>query len=1088
MIASIITWSVRNRGMVLLATALIGIAGLYTVKTIGVDAIPDLSDVQVIVFTEYPGQAPQVVEDQVTYPLTTAMLSVPFAKVVRGYSFFGLSFVYVIFEDGTDLYWARSRVLEYLNFVRNKLPATVSPQLGPDATGVGWGYMYALVSGPYCADYPSGIFVDDPGERLLRVPHTAQVGAEKTSRAVTDPASFDWYAKRDDAPEELRDSLRLMRALPGSVAQCPVGGGALVQPDVDLSDLRSLQDWYLRFELTAVSGISEIASLGGFVRQYQVQVDPNRLLAYGISLEKVRNAIKSSNSDVGGRVIEASETEYMVRGIGYIRDLEDIRQVSLGATEAGTPIFLGDVGRVEIGPDIRRGLADWNGEGEVVGGIAVMRFGENAYQVIGRVKERLGELRAGLPPGVDVVAAYDRSSLIERAVESLSDKLVEEIIVVALVCAIFLLHLPSAFVAVIVLPLGVLASLMVMNLMGMNANIMSLGGIAIAIGVMVDASVVMLENAHKHLSRAGSGKSRVDAILDAATEVGPALFYSLLIITVSFMPVFALEGQSGRMFRPLAYTKTFAIAASAVIAITVIPALMVYLLRGRIPSEERNPLSRLFIAIYRPVAIFALRHRLATVLTAVAIIVLTALPLFGVQSLTTRVRPTLTAMVEPSRALPLRRIGAAGGWIVSQAQAWFPGLGSEFMPPLNEGDLLYMPTTDPGVSITKAREILQQTDKLIATFPEVHHVFGKIGRAETATDPAPLSMVETTVMLEPDKERWRTIGTDRFFSDWPAPLRDLLAAVWPLARPITVAELVYGYQGADGERVRGMNEVVALPGLTNAWTMPIKTRIDMLSTGIKTPVGIKIMGPDLAELARLAEEAAGVVRVLPGTLSAYAEKAVGGNYLDFEIDRLEVARYGLSIENVQNVIMSAMGGMNVTYTVEGLERYPVNLRYPRELRDNRAALERTLIATPSGAQVPIGQLATIRVHKGPPVIKSENARRTAWVYVDLAGIDVGSYVKSAREAVADGVVLPEGYSVVWSGQYEYMQKAAARLRILVPLALAVIFILLFVHFGNLTEAMIVMLGLPFAMVGGVWLLWGLDFWGRMTGGEPYNLS
>jgi Cu(I)/Ag(I) efflux system membrane protein CusA/SilA len=1082
MIARIIEYSVRNRGIVLLGASVAAIAGILSLYTIRLDAIPDLSDVQVIVFTEYPGQAPQVVEDQVTYPLTTSMLSVPFAKVVRGYSFFGLSFVYIIFEDGTDIYWARSRVLEYLNFARNKLPSTVSPQLGPDATGVGWIYQYVLAAGNYCIDYPNGIWAHDPEGDLSRIQRPDSGGLDPSY------ADVDWYARVEDAPADERGTLVKIRALPTSFDRCPVDESQVASAGQDLSDLRSLQDWYLRYELAAVEGVSEVASIGGFVRQYQVTVDPNRLLAYGISIGRVRAAIRRSNIDVGGRVIETSETEYMVRGLGYIRNLEDIRLISLGATSAGSPIYLGDIATVEFGPDIRRGLADWNGEGETVGGIVIMRFGENAYQVIGRTDKRLQELEDGLPPGVGIQVAYDRSALIERAVHTLQEKLIEEMAVVALVCVIFLLHLRSALVAVFTLPLGVLLSVAAMNWLGINANIMSLGGIAIAIGVMVDASVVMVENAHKHLERDAGKKPHREIIIAAACEVGPALFYSLLIIVVSFLPVFALGEQSGRLFRPLAYTKTFAMGFSSLLAITVIPVLMEVFIRGKIRSEDKNPVSRVLIRIYRPILGAVLVRRTATLIAAAFVLVLTVLPLVGLGPIADRVEPALVRWSEQPTPLAFRRLATGAKALLTTAAEFFPGLGSEFMPPLSEGDLLYMPTTDPGISVTKAKEILQQTDKLIATFPEVHHVFGKIGRADTATDPAPLSMIETTVMLEQDKSRWRNVSVDRFFSNWPRPLRDVLGVILPLERKITTKELVYGYSDASGAHVSGLNDVVQLPGLTNAWTMPIKTRIDMLSTGIKTPVGIKIMGPDLDVLGRLAEETAAIVRALPGTLSAYPEKTVGGNYFDFELDREQLARYALTIEDVQDVIMSAMGGMNVTYTVEGLERYPVNLRYPRELRDNRAALERTLIATPTGAQVPISQLAHIQIRKGPPVIKSENARRTAWIYVDLAGIDVGSYVENAKQAVAEGVSLPSGYSIVWSGQYEYMQEAAARLKILIPLAVLVIFLLLYMHFGNLVESCVVMLSLPFALVGGVWLLWFLDLLAKFTGAEAYNLS
>ena len=1077
MIGRLIDLSVRNRGIVVMVTAALAAAGVMAMYNLRLDAIPDLSDVQVIVMTEYPGQSPQVVEDQVTYPLTTAMLSVPYAEVVRGYSFFGLSFVYLIFEDGTDLYWARSRVLEYLNFVRNQLPASVSPRLGPDATAVGWVYQYVIESGYYCPGYEDGLWAHDPDGQLGRL-----------HRSNAEEAGVDWYGAAEDAPKEQRQALVRVRVLPPGTERCPVGGGPTSAAASDLSDLRSLQDWYLRYELAAVDGVSEVASIGGFVRQYQVTVDPNRLLAYGVSIQSVREAIRRSNSDVGGRVVEESETEYMVRGLGYIRGTDDLRRVSLGATDSGSPIYLEDVATVGTGPDIRRGIGEWNGGGEAVGGIVLARFGENPYRVISRVKMRIDELQSGLPPGVGVTVAYDRSQLIERVVGTLRSKLLEEMTAVALVCLLFLFHLRSALVAIVALPLGVLMSVALMNFIGVNANVMSLGGIAIAIGVMVDASVVMVENAHRKIELDGRDRPRIEVIAEAAREVGPALFYSLVIITVSFLPVFALGQESGRLFRPLAYTKTFAMGFSALVAVTVTPVLMTYLVRGRISSQQRNPLARGLMRLYRPVIAWAFTDRRRTVRWAVAVVALTVLPLVGIGSISSRLGPGLEDLQDSSHIRPVRRLAAGAAAFLGAGQALFPGLGREFMPPLNEGDLLYMPTTDPGVSVTKAREILQQTDKLIASFPEVHHVFGKIGRAETATDPAPLSMLETTIVLEPERERWRRRSVERFFSSWPFFLRTPLSWLLPLERPITTEELIYGWDRSAGEHVAGLNDTVRLPGLTNAWTMPIKTRIDMLSTGIKTPVGIKVMGPRLDRLEELAENVAVAVRPLDGTVSAYAEKALGGNYLDFEIDREEVARYGLTIADLQEVIMSAMGGMNVTFTVEGLERYPVNLRYPRELRDDRSALERTLIATPTGAQVPISQLTKIRVHKGPPVIKSENARRTAWVYVDIAGVDVGSYVSAAKRAVADAVRLPPGYSLVWSGQYEYMREAASRLRVLVPAAVLLILVLLYFHFGNFRESLIVMLGLPFALAGGVWLIWALDHWAAMSGGQPYNLS
>jgi Cu(I)/Ag(I) efflux system membrane protein CusA/SilA len=941
MLNRIIEASLRNRFLVVLVTLFAIGWGVYAMVNIPLDAIPDLSDVQVIIFTEFPGQAPQVVEDQVTYPLTTAMLSVPFAKVVRGYSFFGLSFVYVIFEDGTDMYWARSRVLEYLNFVSGRLPNGVTPSLGPDATGVGWVFEYVVE--------------DKSGNH-------------------------------------------------------------------DLAELRSIQDWYLRYELTSVPGVSEVASIGGFVKQYQVTVDPNKMLAYNVSLQKVRKAIRRSNNDVGGRLIEMGEMEFMVRGLGYISSLEDIRNVPVSVNENGTPVTVRDIATVELGPELRRGLAEWNGEGEIVGGIVVMRYGENALTVIERVKKKLESLKPGLPEGVEIHVAYDRSSLINRAIDNLTTKLIEEMAVVALVCVIFLLHFRSALVAIFTLPMGILISFIVMHNQGIDSNIMSLGGIAIAIGAMVDAAIVMIENAHKHLERDQEKKPHLEIILDASKEVGPALFYSLLIITLSFLPVFTLEAQEGRLFKPLAFTKTFAMAASAFLAITIIPVLMSFFIRGKIRPEEKNPVSRVLIWLYRPVIDWVLKNKVSTLVIAGAILLMTVFPFHSLvlsrfsedpQSLTYK------SLVKLDTLFPLEKIG------------------SEFMPPLYEGDLLYMPTTLPGVSVAKARELLQQTDKIIKTFPEVHHVFGKVGRAETATDPAPISMIETTIMLKPESE-WRPGMT-------PEKLVDEL------------------------------NAAVKFPGLTNAWTMPIKTRIDMLSTGIKTPVGIKVAGDDLETLEMLGKQIESVVRDLPGTLSVFAERVAGGNYLDFDIDREASSRYGLTVGDVQDVIMSAVGGMNVTHTVEGLERYPVNVRYGRELRDNIPALRRVLIPTPSGAQVPIGQLADIRIRKGPPGIKSENARLNAWIYVDIKDIDVGTYVKRAQQKVLETVAMPPGYSLVWSGQYEYMLRAEERLKLVIPVTLCIIFVLLFLNFGNLTESVIVMLSLPFAMVGGIWLMYLLDY-------------
>ena len=910
MLNRIIEWSLRNQLFVVIALMFAILAGVWAVKEIRLDAIPDLSDVQVIIYTDYPGQAPQVVEDQVTYPITSKMLAVPYAKVVRGYSFFGLSFVYVIFEDGTDLYWARSRVLEYLSGLANDLPPGISPQLGPDATGVGWAFMYVLNS-------------------------------EERS----------------------------------------------------LAELRSYQDWYLKYGLSAVDGVSEVASVGGFVRQYQVEVDPVKLRAYGVPLQKVKMAIKSSNNDVGGRVVESGEREYMVRGLGYVEGIEDLEAVVLGTGPGGTPLLLKDVANVTIGPDIRRGLAEWNGEGETVGGIVVVRYGADTLETIDRVKEKLAELEEGLPDDIEISVAYDRTDLIEESVETLTHTLIEESIIVALVCIVFLFHFRSAFVAILSIPVSILIAFVVMKFQGLGANIMSLGGIAISIGVLVDAAVIMVENAHKHYDEWKGERSHFEIILRSAQEVGPTLFFTLLVITVSFMPVFTLQAQEGRLFKPLAFTKTYSMAASALLAVTVIPVLMFWFVRGKIHSEERHPVSRLLQRLYTPVLNASIRWRWPVVILAVVVLAATLIPM--------------------------------------------QDIGSEFMPPLWEGDLLYMPTTFPGISITKAKEILQQTDKILATFPEVESVFGKIGRARTATDPAPLSMIETTIILK-DRSEWREGMT-----------KDKL--------------------------IEEMDRAIQFPGLTNAWTMPIKTRIDMLSTGIKTPVGIKIAGADLRTLEQLGKDVEATVADLPGTLSAYAERVMGGNYLDFEIDRQAAARYGLAVGDVQDIIQSAIGGMNVSYTVEGLERYPINVRYPRELRDDVSALRETVVPTPAGPQVPLSQLATIQVRQGPPGIKSEDARPNAWVYVDLKGIDVGTWVERARKEVAEQVDLPAGYSIFWSGQYEYMQRAQKRLMVIVPITLFLIVFILYVHTRSFIKTGIVLAAVPFSVVGSVWLLYFLDY-------------
>jgi Cu(I)/Ag(I) efflux system membrane protein CusA/SilA len=939
MLERVINWSIHNTFLVILLTGFMIIGGGYSLKNTPVDAIPDLSDVQVIVFTEYPGQAPQVVEDQVTYPLTTRMLSVPGAKVVRGYSFFGSSFVYVIFEDGTDIYWARSRVLEYLNSISGNLPQGATPVLGPDATGVGWIFEYTVESDRH-----------------------------------------------------------------------------------NLQELRSIQDWYLRYELTALEGVSEVASLGGFVKQYQVAIDPNKLLAYDIPLTEVMMAIKKANLDVGGGAVEMGETEFVVRSHGYIRSLEDLENIVVMSTSDGIPVLVKNLGEVRIGPEMRRGVAEWNGEGETVGGIVVMRFGENALATIERVKEKLESLKAGLPEGVTIRTAYDRSGLIERAIATLKEKLVEESIVVALVTMLFLYHLPSALVAIITLPVAILMAFIIMHAQGINANIMSLGGIAIAIGAMIDAAIIMIENAHKHLERDRGKKPHWQIIRDAATEVGPTLFYSLLVITVSFVPVFTLTEQAGRLFKPLAFTKTYAMGAAAVLSITLVPVLMGWFIRGRIRPERANPLNRLLIRIYHPLVDLVLRWRKLTLVAA------------------------LLAML--SIAWPLSK------------------MGSEFMPALYEGDLLYMPTTLPGLSVTKAKEVLQQTDRIIRQFPEVEHVFGKIGRAETATDPAPMMMIETTITLKPESE-WRKVAAKRFYSGWPQSLEFLkipLRRLWPEHVPISVEELI-------GQ----LNSSIQFPGLTNAWTMPIKTRIDMLSTGIKTPVGIKVMGDDLATLSRIGAEIEAVVRTVPGTLSASSERVVGGRYLDITIDRLKAARYGINVGDIQEIIQTAVGGMAITETVEGLERYTVNVRYDRDFRSDIDSLRRVLVPGAGGRNIPLEQLAAISVSDAPDSIKTENARRTAWVYVDIRDIDIGTYVKNARQAVGQHIKLPQGYNIVWSGQYEYMEKARARLLVIIPLTVLIIFVIIYVSTRSMIKTAIVFLAVPFSLVGAFWLLYLLDY-------------
>lgn len=952
----IIEWSIDNRFFVILITIAVIIAGIYSVKSIKIDAIPDLSDTQVIVYTEYPGQAAELVEQQLTYPLTTAMVSVPKSKVVRGYSFFGVSMVYVIFEDGTDLYWARSRVLEYLNYASSKLPSTVKPSIGPDATGLGWVYQYALTSN-----------------------------------------------KRD------------------------------------LSELRSIQDWYLRYALTSVEGVSEVASIGGFVRNYRVTVDPVKMQAYGISLQQVENAIKRSNSDVGGETIEMGEMEFMIRGKGYLKTLDDFKKIPVGLSKpaaipassqssnssssmnggdamsgnnnsessqpnitssqapatngSGTPIYLEQIATISMEPSARRGIAELNGKGETAGGIVIMRNGENAAATIEAVKKKLVELKVGLPPDVKITTVYDRSSLIKRSVETLRDKLIEEAIIVSLVCLLFLFHFRSGLVAIIMLPVAILISFIVMQMQGINANIMSLGGIAVAIGAMVDSAIIMIENAHKHIEQSDGTKNRWQLIKEAAVEVGPTLFFALLLITVSFFPIFTLEDQEGRLFKPLAFTKTYAMGAAAFLSITLVPVLMGLLIRGKIPKEEKNPVNRWMIKLYHPVLNFVLKFKKSVLLVALILLGLTIIP--------------------------------------------YRQLGSEFMPPLWEGDLLFMPSSMPGISVTKAKEVLQQTDKIISTFPEVEHVFGKMGRAETSTDPAPLDMVETTIMLKPESE-WR-------------------AGMTP------------------DKLIQEMDKALQIPGLTNVWTMPIKNRLDMLSTGIKTPVGIKIGGADLKMLDSLGKQVESIMRTVPGTASAYSERVLGGNYIDFNINRQAAARYGITIADVQEVIQTAIGGMDVSNTVEGLERYPISIRYPRELRDNLENLKRVLVPAPTGAQIPLGQLANFEIHKGPMLIRSEDSRPNVWVFVDVRESDIGTYIEKAQKIMGEKFKLPPGYTLSWSGQFESMQRAKERLLWIIPLTLLIIFVILYLNTKSFTKVAIIFLAVPFSLVGAFWLLYLLGY-------------
>jgi Cu(I)/Ag(I) efflux system membrane protein CusA/SilA len=915
MITAIIRWSVSNRFFVLLLSVILMGGGLFAVKNTPVDALPDLSDVQVIIKTSYPGQAPQVVQDQVTFPLTTAMLSVPGAQTVRGFSFFGDSYVYVIFDEETDLYWARSRVQEYLSQVASRLPDSATPELGPDATGVGWVYLYALV--------------------------------DKTNQH-------------------------------------------------DISQLRSLQDWFLKLELQTVSGVSEVATVGGMVKQYQVNVEPDKLRAYGIPLSLIQTAIKQGNQEMGASVIEMAEAEYMVTSTGYIKSVADLEAIPLGVNANGTALQLRDVANIRLGPQMRRGIAELNGEGEVTGGIVVMRYGENAQKTIERVKEKLESLKKGLPEGVEIVPVYDRSTLINSAVNNLTGKLIEELIVVALVCVVFLFHVRSSLVAIITLPMGILTAFAIMYWQGINANIMSLGGIAIAIGAMTDGAIVMIENMHKHMEKTPlTNENRWEVVAKSASEVGPALFFSLLIITVSFMPVFILEAQEGRMFAPLAYTKTYAMAASAGLAITLVPVLMGYFIRGKVISEQKNPVNRLLVAAYRPLLNWVLKFPKMTLVLALIVAVI-------------------------------------GFYPVNK-------IGSEFIPPLDEGDLMYMPTTYPGLSIGKARELLQQTDKLIATVPEVKTVFGKVGRADTATDPAPLTMIETFIQLKP-KDQWR--------------------------EGMTLALLK-----------KELDDLVKFPGLTNAWVMPIKTRIDMLATGIKTPVGIKVAGPKLSEIQKIGQQIEVLLKDVPGTASVYSERVAGGRYIKIDINREKAARYSLNISDVQQVISTAIGGMNVTQTVEGQERYPVNLRYPQAYRDSPEQLRLLPIVTPTGQSIALGDVADVFIENGPPGIKSENARLNGWSFIDIDDIDIGTYVENAQQVLNKNLVLPAGYSITWAGQYEYMERAKDKLAYVLPLTLAIIIVLLYLNFRSFVEVGIIMATLPLAMIGGVWLMYleGFNF-------------
>lgn len=1071
MIERIIEFSVRNRIFVTLVTAtLIGL-GIWSIFTLRLDAIPDLSDVQVIVTTEYPGQNPQVVDDQVTYPLASALLSVPGSKVVRGYSMFEQSFVYVLFEDGTDLYWARSRVLEYLNFARDRLPKGVEPKLGPDATGVGWVYQYALLPGYYSKEFPSGLYKD--------------------------PENNSWYKTVNDAPVDAQKRLVKIRTF-DKAGISPISGSKLVKADLDLSQLRALQDWYLRYPLTSISGVSEVASIGGFIKQYQIVVDPHKLHAFGLSISEIRQAVERSNNDVGGSVLEMSENEYMVRSRGYLKGLEDLGNVPVKLGKNGVPVFLKDVATLQLGGEARRGISEYNGTGEAVGGVIIARFRENAYKVIQDAKKKLSELEEGLPPGVSIKATYDRSELIERSIRTLRHTLIEEIVVVGLVCILFLLHARSELVAVFVVPSSVILALFIMNLIGINANIMSLGGIALSIGVVVDSAIIMVENAHKHLDRdeervhAGyPPQDRSKIIMEAAKEVGPQLFFSLLIITASFLPVFVLEGEAGRLFKPLAFTKTFAMASASVLSITIIPILMIYFITARVLPIEWGRSKNLKItlsAMFIPAIIgyFVMRGYDVSGKTSFWIsfawAVFAGMLLVPQKIIHENKNPLsniLQNLYDPVFRFSLKnRKLVIGAVLILLISTIFPfsRLGTEFMPPLDEGDLLYMPTTDPSISITKSKEILQQTNKLIASFPEVISVHGKIGRAESATDPAPLSMIETVVQLNPDREQWSKRKIDHFFSNWPRILQwPFLHTFWDEERTITTDELKLGWTDVDGTKHSGLNTVVNLPGMANAWPYPIENRINMLATGIKTPVGIKILGPDLNILGELAEKAASIVKMLPGTTSAYPERTFGGYYLDINVDRLAAARYGVTTGDVQDTIQSAIGGMNITTTVEGLERYPLNIRYFRELRDDIPALKNLLIVTPSGMEVPLGQLAKIEIISGAPMIRSENAQRSAWVFVDIAGRDLGGYIHDARKALHDELKVPPGYSIVFSGQFEFWEKTVPRLIIASIVTLFIIIMLLYLSSGSWFRVTVVMLAIPLSLIGAFWFLYLLNY-------------